>query len=364
MATALEERIVRRGHRIYDLIEGQAPSLFQKGYWTTKMMDWAMHDEAFKMEMFRFVDVFPALDEPGEVTQHLREYFARPEQHFPELLQWGIKAVPPDSSVEKVLAAAVGSNIKGMGRQFILGETPEEALPVIRKLREDGFAVTIDLLGETVVSEQEAEEYLGRYLELLDVLAQEQTRWPGLGDSAGGLDWRSAPKANISVKASAMYSQMSACAFDHSIAMAKERLRPIFRQAMKMNAFVNLDMEHRELKNLTLGLYRGLMEEPEFRHYPHTGIALQGYLRDTETDIEQLLEWCRADGRRVTVRLVKGAYWILRAMGSHGPDSGGSDAKNTARPPWRWTSLRADEPPSFLTGSLVGYHVCRKGRSQ
>ena len=50
-----------------------------------------------------------------------------------------------------------------------------------------------------------------------------------------------------------MYSQMDARAFDHSIARAKERLRPIFRQAMKMNAFVNLDMEHRALKNLTLG---------------------------------------------------------------------------------------------------------------
>ena len=273
-----------------------------------------MHDEAFKTEMFRFVDVFPALDEPGEVTQHLREYFARPEQHFPELLQWGIKAVPPDSSVEKVLAAAVGSNIKGMGRQFILGETPEEALPVIRKLREDGFAITIDLLGETVVSEQEAEGYLRRYLELLDVLAQEQTRWPGLGDSLGGLDWGSSPKVNISVKASAMYSQMNARAFDHSIARAKERLRPIFRQAMKMNAFVNLDIEHRALKSLTLGLYRSLMEEPEFRHYPHTGVAVQGYLRDTEADIEQLLEWCRAHSQRVTVRLVKGAYWDAEVM--------------------------------------------------
>ena len=314
MATALEKRIVQRGQRIYDLIEGQAPSLFKKGYWTTKMMDWAMHDEAFKTEMFRFVDVFPALDEPGEVTQHLREYFARPEQHFHELLQWGIKAVPPDSSVEKVLAAAVGSNIKGMGRQFILGETPEEALPVIGKLREDGFAVTIDLLGETVVSEQEAEGFLRRYLELLDVLAQEQTRWPGLGDGRGDLDWGSSPKVNISVKASAMYSQMDARAFDHSIARAKERLRPIFRQAMKMNAFVNLDMEHRALKNLTLGLYRSLMEEPEFRHYPHTGIAVQGYLRDTEADIEQLLEWCRAHSQCVTVRLVKGAYWDAEVM--------------------------------------------------
>ena len=71
-----------------------------------------------------------------------------------------------------------------------------------------------------------------------------------------------------------MDSQMSARVFDYSIGRAKERLRPILRRAMEVGAFVNLDMEHYSLKGLTLTLYRSLLEEPEFRDYPYTGIAM------------------------------------------------------------------------------------------
>ena len=314
MTPETEKRIVERGEKIYDLIAGQAPSLFKKDYWTSKLMDWAMHDEAFKTEMFRFVDVYPALDDAEEVAQHLREYFTRPEQHFPELLQWGIKAIPPDSSVAKVMAAGVGSNIRSMGRQFILGETPQQVLPVILGLRREGFAVTIDLLGEAVLAESEADQFLQRHLDLLDALKEEQRNWPALGDRSGGLDWACSPKINISVKASAMYSQMRAQSFEDSLEAAKGRLRPIFRRAVEMGAFVNLDMEHYALKNLTLALYRSLMEEREFHHYPHTGLALQAYLRDTENDVAELLEWCRQRSQRLTIRLVKGAYWDAEVM--------------------------------------------------
>ena len=106
-----------------------------------------------------------------------------------------------------------------------------------------------------------------------------------------------------------MYSQMNACAFEHSVGMAKERLRPLFRKAMATGAFVNLDMEHHGLKNLTLALYRSLMEEPEFQGYPHTGIAIQCYRLDSEADLNDLIQWARKHEIRFTTRLVKGAYW-------------------------------------------------------
>jgi RHH-type proline utilization regulon transcriptional repressor/proline dehydrogenase/delta 1-pyrroline-5-carboxylate dehydrogenase len=106
-----------------------------------------------------------------------------------------------------------------------------------------------------------------------------------------------------------MYSQMNARAFEYSVAMAKERLRPLFRRAMELGAFVNLDIEHRSVKSLSLALYMSLMEEPEFRGYPHTGLALQAYLRETEDDLRRLIEWSRRLDQRLTVRLVKGAYW-------------------------------------------------------
>ncbi len=309
MVSDLETRIVQRGRQLYSLIEEKSSSVFRKDYWTGKVMDWCMHDEDFKVEMFRFVDVFPALGEPHAVATHLREYFARPDQNFPGALQWGLKSVAPRSVAAKLLAKGVAKNIESMGRQFIVGKTPEEALPELRKLRRKGFAFTIDLLGEVVVSEGEADQYLKRYLMLMEALDREQRRWTALKPAAGDLDWGSSPKINISVKASAMDSQLSARAFQSSIGRAKERLRPILRRAVEVGAFVNIDMEQRALKDLTLGLYRSLMEESEFRGYPQTGIAMQAYLRDTDGDVADLVSWAREREQRITVRLVKGAYW-------------------------------------------------------
>jgi RHH-type transcriptional regulator, proline utilization regulon repressor / proline dehydrogenase / delta 1-pyrroline-5-carboxylate dehydrogenase len=310
----LESRTIQTGLRLYDLIEGQTPSVFQKDFWTGKILDWSMRDEAFKVEMFRFVDVFPYLSSAEAVARHLREYFCRPGQDFPEALQWGIKSVSPDSFAARLIAKGIAKNIQGMGGQFIAGADAKEALPELKKLRRQGLAFTISLLGEAVVSEAEAEDYSRRYRELMESLYAAQQDWPALsGDSnrqhAGELDWGCAPKINLSIKPTAMNSQMSARAFEYSVAMAKERLRPLFRRAMELGAFINLDIEHRAVKNLSLALYRSLMEEPEFRGYPHSGLALQAYLRDSADDLEGLIAWSRRQGQRVTVRLVKGAYW-------------------------------------------------------
>ncbi|MEX2301763.1 MAG: proline dehydrogenase family protein [Bryobacterales bacterium] len=309
VAADLEEQTIQAGLHLYDLIEGQTPSVFQKNFWTGKILDWSMRDEAFKVEMFRFVDVFPYLTSSESVARHLREYFCRPGQDFPEALQWGIKSLSPESFAARLIAKGIAKNIRGMGGQFIAGADGKHALPELQKLREQGLAFTISLLGEAVVSEAEADDYLRRYLELLESLYQRQRDWPALAGGSGDLDWGSAPKINLSVKPTAMHSQMHARAFDHSVDAAKERLRPIFRRAMELGAFVNLDIEHREVKSLSVALYKSMMEEPEFRGYPHTGLALQAYLRETEDDLRGLIAWSRRLDQRVTVRLVKGAYW-------------------------------------------------------
>ena len=313
MPVDLDSRIVERGRRLYERIEEGEPSFFAKD-WTSKIVDRSMNDKAFKVEMFRFVDVFPALDESKSVAQHLREYFARPDQDFSKILQWAIKSIDPDSLAARIVARGIGANIRSMGRQFIAGESPESALAVLREFRKKGLAFTMDILGEAVVSETEADEYARQYRDLLEVMGQEAASWEGLAPGTDGLDWGSSPKINVSVKASAMYSQMTARAFDHSIEKAKERLRPILRRAMEIGAFVNVDMEHHSLKSLTLALYRSLMEEPEFKGYPHTGIAIQAYLRDSEQDVAGLIDWCRAHDQRITIRLVKGAYWDTEVM--------------------------------------------------
>ncbi len=309
MAATFDGRVKETGKWLYQLIEGESPTLFQKQFWIGKVLDWCMRDEVFRVEMFRFIDVFPTLTRPEAVARHLQEYFSRPEVKLPSALQWGVKFVSPTSFTAKMVAKSFSENIAAMARQFILGSTPEEAVPVLERLRASGVAFTADLLGEAVVSEREAEDYLQRYLALFEVLHEAQQDWTALGEGSGDLDWGHSPKVNISIKVSAMYSQMNACAFDHSVAMARERLRPLFRKAVTTGAFVNLDMEHHGLKNLTLALYRSLMEEPGFRDYPHTGIAIQCYRRDSEGDLHDLLRWARQHQIRFTVRLVKGAYW-------------------------------------------------------
>jgi RHH-type transcriptional regulator, proline utilization regulon repressor / proline dehydrogenase / delta 1-pyrroline-5-carboxylate dehydrogenase len=314
MPVDLEQRIQQTGSWLFQLIADETPSVFRKDYWMGKVMEWCMQNEAFKVEMFRFVDVFPCLTRPESVAKHLQEYFCRPEQDFPLSLQWGIKSVSYTSIVAKMVAKTIAGNIASMGKQFIAGRDAREALPTLTEMRAQGAAFTADLLGEAVFSEAEAEDYCRRYQDLFTILDGAQNQWPALGESPNHLDWGHSPKINISIKPSAMYSQMSARAFEHSVAKAKERLRPLLRQAMRSGALVILDMEHTPFKNLTLTLYRSLMEEPEFHDYPHTGLVIQAYRHDSERDLMEMIQWGIKRRQRFTIRLVKGAYWDLEGI--------------------------------------------------
>ncbi len=309
MNSELENRIHETGLRLYGLMEGESKSVFRKEYWTGKLFEWCMHNEHFKVQMFRFIDVFPYLRSTDSVISHIREYFSDPAMNFPSALDWGIKFISPAWMTSRIIARSIAKNINKIAGQFIIGATPEESLAGLKALRSRGLAFSIDLLGEAVVSEIEAEEYTARYLELLDFLNARQGDMAPLGKASENLDWGSSPKINVSLKTSAMYSQMNPCAFEYSIEKSKERLRPILRKAMKAGAFVYLDMEHYGIKNLTLALYRSLMEEAEFRDYPHTGIVIQSYLRDSQSDVEAMLDWASRGGFHFTIRLVKGAYW-------------------------------------------------------
>jgi RHH-type proline utilization regulon transcriptional repressor/proline dehydrogenase/delta 1-pyrroline-5-carboxylate dehydrogenase len=309
MSSDIESRIRETGYRLYDLMEEESGSIFSKQYWVGKLFEWCMHNEAFKVQMFRFIDVFPYLKDADSVISHIQQYFSDPALNFSSAVNWGIKYVAPSCMTSTIIARGIARNIGRVARQFIAGSSPEDGLPVLEKLRSRGMAFSIDLLGEAVVSENEAQVYLGRYLKLFDFLNAAQRKWRPLGGVSDDLDWGRSPRVNVSIKTSAMYSQINPCAFGHSIDKSKERLRPVLRKAMQANAFVCLDMEHHGIKDLTLALYRSLMEEPEFSDYPHTGIVIQAYLRESQKDLDQMIDWAAQRGLHFTIRLVKGAYW-------------------------------------------------------
>ena len=164
---------------------------------------------------------------------------------------------------------------------------------------------TVDLLGEAVVSETETDEYAARYLDLLESLAHETKDWTDpLGKNSELF-----PVVNLSVKISALYSQINPADPADAIAHLAPKLRPLLRRARELGAFINFDMESYAHKNTTLELFKTIFVEEEFRDWPHAGIVTQAYLRDSEADLRNLIEWGRARGTRFAVRLVKGAYW-------------------------------------------------------
>src|SRR5207247_1166840 len=203
-------------------------------------------------------------------------------------------------------------NVSGMARQFIAGRNPQDVMKTLRKRRVQGIGFTVDLLGEAVVSEEEANEYATRCLELLDHLARETRGWTDPLGKNGELF----PVVNLSVKISALYSQMNPADPADAIAHLAPKLRPILRRAKELGAFVNFDMESYAHKNSTLALFKTLFTESEFRDWPHVGIVIQAYLRDAEDDLRDLLNWGRGRGTRFAVRLVKGAYWDFEKIKS------------------------------------------------
>src|SRR5438067_537919 len=298
----LQAEVERRGSQIFDLVDRHPESIFSKAGFYQRMMEFSMRDEHFKVQMFRFVDVLASLRRGSDIVQHLDEYFADMRNGYAPLIRTGV-------SLARIVPIISGKflrwNVSGMARQFIAGRNPDDVMKTLRKKRRQKIGFTVDLLGEAVVSEEEANEYATRCQQLLEHLARETRRWTDpLGKNAELF-----PVVNVSVKISALYSQMNPADPADAIAHLAPKLRPILRRAKELGAFVNFDMESYAHKNATLELFRTLFTEAEFRDWPHAGIVIQAYLRDAEEDLHDLIAWGRERGTRFTVRLVKGAYW-------------------------------------------------------
>lgn len=310
-----EERIEaetrRLGTFVWNHLSRRRPSILERRWWDDRILGAAMADESLKVQMFRFVDVLPRLRTHSDVTRHLQEYFLEVKEHLPfaiEMVRFGVEHLSPDSVLSRVLAYNARGNAARMARRFIAGSNVSEVLTGVTELRKQGFAFTLDLLGEAVISEAEAEAYSQSYLELIDGLAPVVNAWPENVqtdcDHEGPI-----PRVNMSVKLSALVSQFRPVDAVGTAAAVKERLRPLMRKAREQQAYLHIDMEQYAYKDLSIDIFKQTLLEDEFRDWSDVGIVIQAYLPDAEQDLAGLLEWSRERGTPVWVRLVKGAYW-------------------------------------------------------
>jgi RHH-type proline utilization regulon transcriptional repressor/proline dehydrogenase/delta 1-pyrroline-5-carboxylate dehydrogenase len=299
--SSLEDQIQSIGADLLDQAREKQKGLLSGKFWSDKLMSWTMSDPAFKTQLFRFVDVMPALRTPEQIHRHLVQYLTQPGVTPPPFLR---AALAGGGLLKGALSGTVTSQIESMAARFVAGTDPQNALPELRKLWESGIAFSIDLLGEACVSDAEANDYQRKYLDLIDVLPSEVAQFPPEpiieADYLGPI-----PRANVSVKITSLSARIRPADFAGSIERLTDQLAPILLAAAKGNVSINFDMEQHTYKDLTIALFKRCCEKFDFP----AALAMQAYLRSGVQDARDLIEWAQRTGQQVTVRLIKVAYW-------------------------------------------------------
>lgn len=266
-----------------------------------------LRDENLKVELFRFVDTLPALQTPHAVAEHIHEFAARPNLPLPrsakKLLHFTHNAV-----AEHLMSQVAQEATSLMARRFIAGANAREAASAITRLRHASIAFTVDLLGEAVISDSEAQTYQERTLQLLEGLCDLADSWTE-NEQIDFASFGRVPKVNLSIKLTSLFARFDPMAADESAEEVKKRLRPLLQLAQARGAFINFDAEQYRFRDLTHRVFTEILSEDEFRDWPDCGIVVQAYLRDSEDDLRRLIEWAKRRAAPVWLRLVKGAYW-------------------------------------------------------
>jgi RHH-type proline utilization regulon transcriptional repressor/proline dehydrogenase/delta 1-pyrroline-5-carboxylate dehydrogenase len=194
---------------------------------------------------------------------------------------------------EPVIRRAVAQAIRIMGEQFVLGRTIEAAL---RRAKKEGYLCSFDMLGEGARTEADAARYTEAYADAITALSKVATKGPEADHG-------------ISVKLSALYPRYEAARLDDVMADLYPRLKRLAAQAAQADINFTLDAEETDRLALSLKVLDRLAREPDLGDWKGLGLAVQAYQKRCPEVIMALRALAESSGRRLMVRLVKGAYW-------------------------------------------------------
>lgn len=303
----LENKILSLCQIYQERMEGVLPEVFNKNYWQGRLVEWVIQDPNVKVDLFHFIDVLPSLQSNEQVAQHIKEYLLKNNRELPTLLSTALKTTLVGIT-SNMATRTLRKNVTDMGARFIIGETPETAIPALKKMFNKDLGFTVDLLGEATLSEVEADTYRAQYSALIDKLTAEASQWPEnelLEKNHQG----AIPRVNVSLKLSAMSSFVDPVDPVGSVHRLKKRILPLLLHAREKGAFINFDMEQWALHGITMDLFEEMVMHKELRDWPHLGIVVQGYLKESYRHVDRLLSLAKSRDTPLTVRLVKGAYW-------------------------------------------------------
>ena len=244
----------------------------------------------------RFVDHVIRPEDPAIAARALREL----AQEAPGFLPPALRAVfgvggRVSPLVPRIAVPVARRVLREMVSHLIVDARDKQLGKAISELRDERTHLNINLLGEAILGKGEADRRLEG---IADLIRRDDVDY-------------------VSVKVSAATAPHAEWAFDEAVAEITERLTPLFRLAQEKDTFINLDMEEYHDLDLTLNVFMGVLDQPEFADYP-AGIVLQAYLPDAMAAMVRLQEWAArrvaAGGAPVKVRVVKGANLPMEQM--------------------------------------------------
>lgn len=255
------------------------------------------HGPGFAM---RFVDLVIRPEDDRAAARQLRAIvtasslprFLGPVDRL--LLRAGSLLAPLIPGVVLPLARA---RMRALIGHLIADAEPDRLARHLARARADGNDLNVNLLGEAVLGDREATRRLEATIALLE---------------RDDVDY-------VSVKISAIVSELNLWAFDHTVDLIEDRLRRLYQVASEAETpkFVNLDMEEYQDLDLTLEAFMRLLDEEEFVGLD-AGIVLQAYLPDSFPALQRLAQWAgerhQRRGGQIKVRLVKGANLAMERV--------------------------------------------------
>ncbi|MCU1423785.1 MAG: aldehyde dehydrogenase family protein, partial [Microbacteriaceae bacterium] len=245
-----------------------------------------------------FVDRVVRPEDLGVAAHNLEQLSHR----IPRCLPWNLRlAITVGGGfatlMPRLIVPIARRVLRRMVGHLVIDATPKQLDTTLAKLREPGVRLALNLLGEAVLGEDEADRRLHGTMELL---------------ARDDVDY-------VSVKVSSVSSQLSMWAFDETVARVVELLTPLYELAAASPTpkFINLDMEEFHDLDLTIAVFESLLDQPQLRRL-EAGIVLQAYLPDSLPALKRLTAW--SAGRRatggagITVRLVKGANLAMERV--------------------------------------------------
>lgn len=256
--------------------------------------------KAFTLAMADQVFRPPSASRSANQFRHLVASFGVPE--YLPLVERAAMAVGAAASaiLPDVVMPAVTTAMRQRSSKVILPAEQEKLRPLLRKRRENGMRMNLNLLGEAILGENEAHK---RVAAILERIADPDCVY-------------------FSVKISAIFSQIHLVAYEETLAEIKSRMRPLYRASTANPVdgkakFINLDMEEYRDLRLTCDVFQQLLDEPEFVNL-EAGIVLQAYLPDSWAVQKQLNQWAldrvAKGGAGIKIRIVKGANLAMEVL--------------------------------------------------